>query len=375
MNSNFMFTSTKSLLKYIIADKKPTTEELYSYVDEISYRAQDNNSEIEFIISYIVKQLNKRSEKWKKIFKGLKLLELLLKELTMNFYYQMRYHLELIDNLRNFKYEVNGAENIREKAKTIYDLLNNDGLITEERKKYKEFRARKLNDDKKMEGGLLNSIGSFKLEEKNNKNKYDLTRNDEDEEESSEDEKNPKIKTKGNIQREKQNLISFDDNLTESISNPKKDNSTENKSTQNQMFNLNDIFSQNNSNNFNTSNTASNNLFNNFDFNVSPQNQNIPKANENQSQNNNLLSFDLNSPWSQTETNKTNTQKVDLDLFDFNISGTENNSTNNKMDLGIKINDNKNTNGNIGQGLSNNLNQINNTQSNVQTESINLLEF
>ena len=223
IQSQFSSYTTEHLLKQLCGDKNLSQETYWSTIDEL-IKKSDNDDDVEMIMTYMIKKLNLKFEKWKKIYKTLKLLENLLKGGNMKIVYKMKYYKELIDTLSEFKYAVNGAENIREKAKKIYALLDNDDLLKEERKKYQLEREKELKEEIKREGGLLNSIGTYTFDRNNDKNKYDLTRRkeeDDDSEESEDEEKEkPPLyqkkeqkdnKTISTVNTVNTNLISFDD--------------------------------------------------------------------------------------------------------------------------------------------------------------------
>lgn len=222
------------ILKYVTGDKNISQNDYWQSIDEL-IKKTDNEEDVEIIQKYIVKKLNLNFEKWKKIYKTLKLLENLLKGGNMKIVYKMKYFKELIDNLSDFKYEVNGAANIREKAAKIYKLLEDDDLLQEERKKYQVEREKELKEEIRREGGLLNSLGTYTFDRTNDKNKYDLTRKKEEEEEdedsdssSIEDKEKPPLferkkpivnTNKKEIAPKNQDLLNFDDLLGNSNSN------------------------------------------------------------------------------------------------------------------------------------------------------------
>ena len=221
------------ILKYVTGDKNISQNDYWQSIDEL-IKKTDNEEDVEIIQKYIVKKLNLNFEKWKKIYKTLKLLENLLKGGNMKIVYKMRYFKELIDNLSDFKYEVNGAANIREKAAKIYKLLEDDDLLQEERKKYQVEREKELKEEIRREGGLLNSLGTYTFDRTNDKNKYDLTRKKEEEEDEDSDsssiedkEKPPLFERKKPIVNtnkkemipKNQDLLNFEDLLGNSNSN------------------------------------------------------------------------------------------------------------------------------------------------------------
>ena len=221
------------ILKYVTGDKNISQNDYWQSIDELITKT-DNEEDVEIIQKYIVKKLNLNFEKWKKIYKTLKLLENLLKGGNMKIVYKMRYFKELIDNLSDFKYEVNGAANIREKAAKIYKLLEDDDLLQEERKKYQVEREKELKEEIRREGGLLNSLGTYTFDRTNDKNKYDLTRKKEEEEDEDSDSssiedkekpplferKKPIVNTnKKEMVPKNQDLLNFEDLLGNSNSN------------------------------------------------------------------------------------------------------------------------------------------------------------
>lgn len=235
---NFLQNSFSSyeidyILKYVTGDKNISQNDYWQSIDEL-IKKTDNEEDVEIIQKYIVKKLNLNFEKWKKIYKTLKLLENLLKGGNMKIVYKMRYFKELIDNLSDFKYEVNGAANIREKAAKIYKLLEDDDLLQEERKKYQVEREKELKEEIRREGGLLNSLGTYTFDRTNDKNKYDLTRKKEEEEDEDSDSssiedkekpplferKKPIVNTnKKEMVPKNQDLLNFEDLLGNSNSN------------------------------------------------------------------------------------------------------------------------------------------------------------
>ena len=222
IQSQFSSDTTEHLLKQLCGDKNLSQETYWRTIDEL-IKKSDSDDDVEVIMAYMIKKLNLKFEKWKKIYKTLKLLENLLKGGNMKIVYKMKYYKELIDTLSEFKYAVNGAENIREKAKKIYALLDNDDLLKEERKRYQLEREKELKEEIKREGGLLNSIGTYTFDRNNDKNKYDLTRRKEEDDDSDESEDEEKEKPPLYQKKEQKvnktistvntntNLISFDD--------------------------------------------------------------------------------------------------------------------------------------------------------------------
>ena len=222
IQSQFSSDTTEHLLKQLCGDKNLSQETYWRTIDEL-IKKSDSDDDVEVIMAYMIKKLNLKFEKWKKIYKTLKLLENLLKGGNMKIVYKMKYYKELIDTLSEFKYAVNGAENIREKAKKIYALLDNDDLLKEERKRYQLEREKELKEEIKREGGLLNSIGTYTFDRNNDKNKYDLTRRKEEDDDSDENEDEEKEKPPLYQKKEQKvnktistvntntNLISFDD--------------------------------------------------------------------------------------------------------------------------------------------------------------------
>lgn len=233
LQNAFSFYEIDYILKYVTGDKNISQNDYWQSIDEL-IKKTDNEEDAEIIQKYIVKKLNLNFDKWKKIYKTLKLLENLLKGGNMKFVYKMKYFMELIDNLSNFKYEVNGAANIREKAAKIYKLLEDNDLLKEERKKYQVEREKELKEEIRREGGLLNSLGTYTFDRINDKNKYDLTRKKDDEEEDEDSDSSVENKEKPPLfERKKpavnnnkkeaapknQDLLNFDDLLGNSNSN------------------------------------------------------------------------------------------------------------------------------------------------------------
>lgn len=252
IQSQFSSYTTEHLLKQLCGDKNLSQETYWNTIDEL-IKKSDNDDDIEVIMTYMIKKLNLKFEKWKKIYKTLKLLENLLKGGNMKIVYKMKYYKELIDNLSEFKYAVNGAENIREKAKKIYSLLDNDDLLKEERKKYQLEREKELKEEIKQEGGLLNSIGTYTFDNKNDKNKYDLTRRKDDDDHSDESEEE-EIEKPSLYQKKEQksnkpqstvntntNLITFDDIFSSPNTNNQPTQSNTNINTNKDLINMDDF--------------------------------------------------------------------------------------------------------------------------------------
>jgi epsin len=129
-----------------------------------------NYREREEIVGMIFRRFTeKAANEWRQIYKSLQLLEYLLKNGSERFVDDTRSNVSLIQMLRSFHYiDSHGRDqgiNVRNKSKTLVDLLNNDSVLRAERKKARE-NAKKF---KGVAGGA--SVGS---------NGYDSTGEPED---------------------------------------------------------------------------------------------------------------------------------------------------------------------------------------------------
>ena len=331
---SFLFnTSAKELLKETVSDRNSSYEEYIKNIDQLIQKTDDED-ECDDIIEFIVRKLNLNFIKWKKIYKTLKVVEHLIKGGSQKFIYQMMYHKELIENLTRFKYDVNGAENIREKAKTIYLILDSNKRLEEERKKYKLEREKEAKEEERLEGGLLNSIGTFKFGAKENDKKYDLTQigkknNDNDNDSDSDSSSSSDEEEKRKKEREKR-YMKKDNKKKEKQSNPKpiqdlfsfdEPSTGINQNKSNQVDNLFDFTSQtNNVNNTQNTTTSNNNgvdLINMNDFLNTNQDQSVKMINlmhglstiQNKEVNNNAMnnnSQGFSQPQQQTQSQNIN---------------------------------------------------------------------
>ncbi|CCH46987.1 Epsin-1 [Wickerhamomyces ciferrii] len=102
-----------------------------------------NYREREEIIGMIFRRFTeKASNEWRQIYKALQLLDYLLKNGSERFVDDARANLSLITMLRSFHYiDSQGRDqgiNVRTKAKTLVEILNNDSQLRSERKKSRE---------------------------------------------------------------------------------------------------------------------------------------------------------------------------------------------------------------------------------------------
>ncbi len=326
----FFYYSTNDLLNFLTGDKNISQQDYTYYLDQLFERS-DKPENVEIIIKTIRNNLNSNFTEWKNIYKTLNLVDNLIKGASKLFIYEIKNCKELIYVLTKFNYEVNGAENIRNKAKNIYQILESDDLIEKERDDYSFEREKEKKQEIVFQGGLLSRLGRYNFEKdkkekeinkkkasfKKKKNKYDLTSDNDDSNSSSSD----------------------DDNNNEKIN--------ENK-------NMN--------------------------------NKNIPINNNNQNQD--LLSFDFTGENKESQVNVNNNG---VNLFDFNVQDNEPktiNLQNNPFSMLNNIPNQTNNNnqeyynpfvefGNIEQNNSSNNtnNNNNNNNNNNKNNNINLIEF
>ena len=268
---NFFGDSIEDLFEYLTGEKLLSREENEKYLNDLIEKSS-NQDDINKLMKRINYNLNLKHTEWKSIYKTLKLIEVLIKSASEKFIYEIKYSKELIYILTKFNYEVNGAENIRDKAKLIYNLLENDEQINIERKKYNLEKEKEKKEELSREGGLLSSLGSYNFNKKKiNKKQLDLTR----EKDESSDEDNEK---------EKKNIINKNDN---NINNTKNDNNNNN------IF---DLINNNQNNNQNNNNDNNNkNYYNPFNdlINVDIQSQKTNDNNNEIQQSNNIDLLDL----------------------------------------------------------------------------------
>ncbi len=340
---NFFYYSTNDLLNFLTGDKKISKENYEDYLVQLFERTENNN-ELDVIIKRIRANLNLNFEQWKFIYKTLILIENLIKGGSKIFLYEIKNCKEIIYVLTKFKYEVNGAENIREKAKNIYQILENDDLIEKIRDDYIFEKEKERKEETAFQGGLLGRLGSYTFEKdkkekekmkkkasfKKKKNIYDLTNDDNDDSSSS-------------------SSSSDDDNNQNNNNNKNNNKNTNNKNNNNSKNNQ-----INNNNNINKQNNVQNNDFFPFDF--------IAQNNQNQ----------------QNIQNQINSMNNGINLLDLNpIQDNQINNIN--LQNNLNSNMNQNNNGNNNQGYynpfvefeKNSSSNINNTKSN----NINLIEF
>ena len=339
---NFFYYSTNDLLNFLTGDKKIYNENYKVYLVELFERTENNN-ELDIIIKRIRANLNSNFDQWKNIYKTLILIENLIKGASKRFLYEIKNCKEILYVLTKFKYEVNGAENIREKAKNIYQILEDDDLIEKIRDDYIFEKEKERKEETAFQGGLLGRLGSYtfekdkkekekmkkKLSFKKNKNIYDLTNDNNDDSSSS--------------------SSSDDDNNQNNNNNKNNNKNTNNKNNNNSKNNQ-----INNNNNINKQNNVQNNDFFPFDF--------IAQNNQNQ----------------QNIQNQINSMNNGINLLDLNpIQDNQINNIN--LQNNLNSNMNQNNNGNNNQGYynpfvefeKNSSSNINNTKSN----NINLIEF
>ena len=340
---NFFYYSTNDLLNFLTGDKKISKENYEDYLVQLFERTENNN-ELDVIIKRIRANLNFNFDQWKFIYKTLILIENLIKGGSKIFLYEIKNCKEIIYVLTKFKYEVNGAENIREKAKNIYQILENDDLIEKIRDDYIFEKEKERKEETAFQGGLLGRLGSYTFEKdkkekekmkkkasfKKKKNIYDLTNDDNDDSSSS-------------------SSSSDDDNNQNNNNNKNNNKNTNNKNNNNSKNNQ-----INNNNNINKQNNVQNNDFFPFDF--------IAQNNQNQ----------------QNIQNQINSMNNGINLLDLNpIQDNQINNIN--LQNNLNSNMNQNNNGNNNQGYynpfvefeKNSSSNINNTKSN----NINLIEF
>jgi len=100
------------------------------------------------IMQHIWSRLSSQKKKWRKILKTLNLIEHLIKNGSPRCIQEFRDEIYQIRSLQDFSLHEDGADRgaaIREMSKRIYELLNDENKIDEERKKAQELRA-KLGD-------------------------------------------------------------------------------------------------------------------------------------------------------------------------------------------------------------------------------------
>ena len=175
---DFTYYSTNDLLNYATGDRHISDKEYYECINILTTRSDDAN-ELDVIMKFINTKLNSKYDQWKDIYKCLKLIDVMLKCGSSAFKYKMKYKIELIEVFTNFQYEVNGAMNIKDKAKSIYQMLTSEKVLEKERKRFVFEKEKEMKEEKKNEGGLLNSLGTYAFDNNfNDVKKYDLTGDD-----------------------------------------------------------------------------------------------------------------------------------------------------------------------------------------------------
>ena len=328
---NFFYYSTNDLLNFLTGDKKISNENYESYLVQLFERSENNN-ELDIIIKRIRANLNFNFDQWKFIYKTLILVENLIKGASKRFLYEIKNCKEIIYVLTKFKYEVNGAENIREKAKSIYEILENDDLIEKIRDDYIFEKEKERKEETAFQGGLLGRLGSYNFEK----------------------DKKEKEKKKKKLSFKKQkNIYDLTNNNNDSSSSSSSSNSD----------------NDNNNNQNNNNNKSKNNQTNN--------NSNINNK-QNNVQNNNLFPFDFIGQNNQNQ-NQVNSMNNVINLLDLNpIQDNKINNINLQNNLNSNIN--QNNNGNNNQEYYNPFvefekNSSSNINNKSETNNINLIEF
>ena len=328
---NFFYYSINDLLYFLTGDKKISNENYESYLVQLFERSENNN-ELDIIIKRIRANLNFNFDQWKFIYKTLILVENLIKGASKRFLYEIKNCKEIIYVLTKFKYEVNGAENIREKAKSIYEILENDDLIEKIRDDYIFEKEKERKEETAFQGGLLGRLGSYNFEK----------------------DKKEKEKKKKKLSFKKQKNI-YD------LTNDNNDSSSSSSSSNSDNDNNNN---QNNNNNKSKNNQTNNNS------NINNKQNNV--------QNNNLFPFDFIGQNNQNQ-NQVNSMNNVINLLDLNP--IQDNKTNNiNLQNNLNSNINQNNNGNNNQEYYNPFvefekNSSSNINNKSETNNINLIEF
>jgi hypothetical protein len=295
---NFFGDSTDDLFDYLTGEKLLSPEENQNYLNDLIQKTSDQD-EINTLMKRINYNLNLKHTEWKSIYKTLKLIETLIKSASEKFLYNIKYSKELLYILTKFNYEVNGAENIREKAKLIYNLLESDEQINKERNKYNLEKEREEKEELSREGGFLSSLGSYNFNKKKiSKKQLDLMRKKDDSSSSDEDneknnKKNIQKKQENNKNENNNNIINNDDNIE--------------KNKNEDIFNLIN-FNQNNNNNNNNNNNDNNN-----NNNYNPFNDLINfETNEQNNQNNIDNNININNNNNINDNNIQQSNNIDL---------------------------------------------------------------
>ena len=94
-----------------------------SLLNEISSRTDDSEG-CKIIVKYCMKMLTLKPKFWKKILRGLQLIEHVVKTGSQNFVDQIKDERDRLRDLYNFSYEANDKER-GEQSKYNYTLINN----------------------------------------------------------------------------------------------------------------------------------------------------------------------------------------------------------------------------------------------------------
>jgi epsin len=108
-----------------------------SLLNEISSRT-DNREDCDLIVRHCAKLLTLKPKFWKKIQKGLALIEHIVKTGSQNFIDKMKDERDKIKNLEDFTYDEDGIDRgstIRNKSKYIVELLSDSFKLRDEKKK------------------------------------------------------------------------------------------------------------------------------------------------------------------------------------------------------------------------------------------------
>ena len=353
---DFTYFSTNDLLNYATGDRHISDKEYYECINILTTRSDDVN-ELDVIMKFINTKLNSKYDQWKDIYKCLKLIDVMLKCGSSAFKYKMKYKIELIEVFTNFQYEVNGAMNIKDKARSIYQMLTSEKVLEKERKRFVFEKEKEMKEEKKNEGGLLNSLGTYAFDNNfNDVKKYDLTGDDDKRkgsEDDSDDDSDSSSKGSGDNQNyyqkmkkeqlrkeevssNKKELIVFDNDIKENnvINNNNNndlfvfefENDVSNKQVQgsnnnhnNDLLNMNEFMNpvedpQVKMINLQQALKTINNNTNNNSFTIPPNNQNPPLQINNTYNPNNPFNF-ISPP--QPSTTTATQQQPSFDLLQF----------------------------------------------------------
>jgi len=116
--------------------------------------------ECDVIMQHIWERLKLDQQEWRKIFKALHLLEIVIKAGDPQCITSIKGNIYKIKSFQSFTTKVGSEKSagIREKAKTICELIEDPDKLEEEREKTKELRN-------KLSGGSY-STGSFKTNDR-----------------------------------------------------------------------------------------------------------------------------------------------------------------------------------------------------------------